>query len=155
MQRVAIIALSAAAFLVGGQTADAGALRHNSLLRHYGPRGVYPAHFYDYYAPPTGYGRLGFMAYQAWGVGYNSYPYPYRAYYAGYGYGGYKTGESYPFFNHYGYPYPPQTRGAGPQPGYGPPALSAPNEPALSAPNEPESPKPADAVDGEEEPKAD
>lgn len=151
MQRVAIMALIAAALVCGAETADAAVFRHNSLLRHYGPRGVYPAHFYDHYAPPTGYGHWGLRAYQGWGVGYNSYPYPYRAYYAGYGYGGYKTGESYPFFNHYGYPYPPQTqssaRGARPQPGYGPPALPEPSEP--------ESPKPADAVGAEEEPKAD
>ena len=89
--------------------AAAGPFRPNSLLRHYGPPGVYPAHYYDYNAPPTGYGRWGLMTYQAFGVGYGSYPYPYRAYYAGYGYGGYKTGESYPLFNNYGYAYPPQT----------------------------------------------
>jgi len=117
MQRFASIAFVAAACCLTAQTADAGPLRHNSLLRHYGPRGVYPAHYYDFYAPPTGYGRLGWMTYQGFGVGYGSYPYPYRAYYAGYGYGGYKTGESFPFFNHYGYPYPPQlpnTAGAPP-----------------------------------------
>lgn len=108
MQRFALIAFVAAACCLSAQRADAGPLRHYSLLRHYGPRGVYPAHYYDYYAPPTGYGHLGWKAYQGFGVGYGSYPYPYRAYYAGYGYGGYKTGESYPFFNHYGYPYPPQ-----------------------------------------------
>ncbi|HVW36651.1 MAG TPA: hypothetical protein VHB99_05080, partial [Pirellulales bacterium] len=40
---------------------------------------------------------------------------------AGYGYGGYKTGESYPFFNNYGYAYPPQTPSArgGANQGYG------------------------------------
>ncbi|HUY88627.1 MAG TPA: hypothetical protein VMV10_07830 [Pirellulales bacterium] len=151
MQRMAIIAVVAAAFQLGAGIAEAGAFRHNSLLRHYGPRGVYPAHFYNFYAPPTGYGRWGFMAYQAWGVGYNSYPYPYRAYYAGYGYGGYKTGESYPFFNHYGYPYPPQTQsaaqGAAPRPGYGPRAQPEPSEPELT--------EPAEAVEAEEERKAD
>jgi hypothetical protein len=121
MRRLATLALLFGALHLAGGAANAGPLRHNSLLRHYGPRGVYPAHFYDYYAPPTGYGHLGLMTYQAWGVGYNSYPYPYRAYYAGYGYGGYKTGESYPLFNNYGYAYPPQTPSAqgGANQGYG------------------------------------
>lgn len=149
MQRVAIIALVAATFQLSAGAADAGPFRHNSLLRHYGPPGVYPAHFYDHYAPPTGYGRWGLRAYQAWGVGYNSYPYPYRAYYAGYGYGGYKTGESYPFFNHYGYPYPPQMqsaeRGAAPQTGYGQPVLAEPIEPELpEAPEEVEAERKTD-----------
>jgi hypothetical protein len=123
MQRLALLALVLAAFHSGGSPANAAVFRHNSLLRHYGPPCVYPAHFYDHYAPPTGYGHWGLRAYQAWGVGYNSYPYPYRAYYAGYGYGGYKTGESYPLFNNYGYAYPPQTlsarSGEAPESNYG------------------------------------
>ncbi len=89
-------------------TASAGVFRHNSLFRHYGPRGVYPAHYYDYYAPPTNYGHWGLTAYQGFGVGYNHYPHPYRAYYGGYGYGPYKTAEGHPLFNNYGYAYPAQ-----------------------------------------------
>lgn len=109
MKRWIKVAVLLAIVLYAPGVASAGPFRHNSLLRHYGPRGVYPAHYYDYYAPPTGYGHWGLTTYQAFGVGYNSYPYPYRAYYAGYGYGGYKTGESFPFFNTYDYAYPPQT----------------------------------------------
>lgn len=111
--------------------ATAGTFRHNSLLKHYGPRGVYPAHFYDYYAPPTGYGRLGFMAYQGFGVGFNHYPYPYRAYYGGYGYGPYKTAEGRPLFNNYGYAYPQQF-GTPPSPTTLPPIERA--TPALEDP---------------------
>lgn len=108
LNMAALLALAIGA----GDVAWAGTFRHNSLFRHYGPRGVYPAHYYDYYAPPTGYGRLGFMAYQGWGVGFNSYPYPYRAYYGGYGYGPYKHAEGRPLFNNYGYAYPPQRSSA-------------------------------------------
>lgn len=111
MRPVFKIALSLAFVCGAAAEASAGGIfRHNSLLRHYGPRGVYPAHFYDYYAPPTRYGHWGLTAYQGWGVGFNQYPYPYRAYYGGYGYGPYKNAEGRPLFNNYGYAYPPQTR---------------------------------------------
>jgi hypothetical protein len=132
MQRLATLALLLGALHFAAGAANAGPFRHNSLLRHYGPPCVYPAHFYDHYAPPTGYGHWGLRTYQAWGVGYNSYPYPYRAYYAGYGYGGYKTGESYPLFNNYGYAYPPQTQSAqrGADQGYGATPRTEPGQPA-------------------------
>lgn len=106
MNRLTRIAVGLALVFCGVGTALAGVFRHNSLLRHYGPRGVYPAHYYDYYAPPTNYGHWGLTAYQGFGVGYNHYPHPYRAYYGGYGYGPYKTAEGHPLFNNYGYAYP-------------------------------------------------
>ena len=133
MKRWMRIAILFAMTCSGAHAVTAGPFRHNSLLRHYGPPGVYPAHYYDHYAPPTGYGHWGLRTYQAFGVGYNSYPYPYRAYYAGYGYGGYKTGESFPLFNNYCYAYPPQT---GTPPKDGPQRGTYGSAPAAEEPQE-------------------